>query len=95
MRALHYAKSASEDFFIKTPERFLIGCVRKGLRFLLDFEYQPENRCECLRAFYYNDLHKYYLRFVMYFVFCRSLCFLHYHNTPRMAFGAGIILPIT
>ena len=55
-------QKALRSFFIKTPERFLIGCVRKGLRFLLDFEYQPENGCECLRAFYYNDLHKYYLR---------------------------------
>ena len=88
-------QKALRSFFIKTPERFLIGCVRKRLRFLLDFEYQPENRCECLRASDDDNFHKYYLRFVMYFVFCRSLCFLHYHNTPRMAFGAGIILPIS
>ena len=55
-------QKALRSFFIKTPERFLIGCVRKGLRFLLDFEYQPENGCECLRASDDDNFHKYYLR---------------------------------
>ena len=93
-------QKALRSFFIKTPERFLIGCVRKGLRFLLDFEYQPENRCECLRAsdddnFTTTIFISITSACVMYFDFCRLLCFLHYHNTPRMAFGEGIILPIT
>ena len=38
----------------------------KILRFLLDFEDKSENRRKCLGASDYYDLHKYYLRIVMY-----------------------------